>query len=587
MTRFGTTSKVVAVLLGGALALTACTSDSGSDDEDNNGEGGASGPTGTVTIANDQPFQTYNNTTASGNTVADGLVLEGVHNGFWTFGEEDGRVIRNEDFGTFEKTSDDPLTVEYTINENAVWSDGDPIDCDDVVLWWTANSGAFDGLFSAGDTGGVEDTTMPDCEPGGRSFALVYDRPYADWESNGPSNGNTTMMPAHVVAEQGGFETPEAFLDALRADDAGALEDAATFFNEGWLIDGALPDPSIIPSAGPWVISGYEADSSVTLTPNERWWGEPPGVESIVLRQIPLDEQVAALQNGEVDLISPQPDVDIANQINGLSDVESYFGFEYTYEHLDFNFNEGPFADSLALRQAFALCVPRQKIIENLIQPVVPDAEVLNTRNVQPGLAGYEEALAASQSSIDEFGTQDIDGARDILESEDAVGTQVRLATLDNPRRNNVGQLIQEDCNAAGFEVEFTSALDFFDRNGDLQQNNFDVAMFAWSGSPLRSGWNSTFRTVIACDPDGKGNNNGCYSSEEMDELLDQVLRTSDETEATELTAEVEALLWEDLVTIPLYSHPAIDAWDPTVSNIVPNPSQNGIVWNADTWAVQ
>ncbi|MGP3969693.1 ABC transporter family substrate-binding protein [Streptomyces sp. 6N223] len=578
----------MAVVLGGALALSACTSDSGSDEEENNGEGGTSGPSGTVTLASDQPFQTYNNTTASGNTVADGLVLEGVHNGFWTFGEEDGGVIRNEDFGTFEKTSDDPLTVEYHLNDEAVWSDGDPIDCDDVILWWTQNSGAFDGLFSAGDTGGIEDTEMPDCAPGGKDFTLVYDQPYADWEANGPSNGNTTMMPAHVVAEKGGFDSPEAFLEALRGDDKAVLQDAATFFNEGWLIDGALPDPGVIPSAGPWVISGYEANSSVTLTPNERWWGEPPGVESIVVRQIPLDEQVAALQNGEVDIISPQPDVDIATQIEGLSDMESYFGFEYVYEHLDFNFNEGPFADSLPLRQAFALCVPRQQIVDNLIKPVVgDDAEVLNTRNVQPSIPGYEESLAASQEYIDEFGTQDIDRARQILQDEGAMGTTVRLSTLDNPRRNNAGQLIEDSCNEAGFDVQFTSALDFFDRNGDLQQNNFDVAMFAWSGSPLRSGWNSTYRTPISCTPDGKANNNGCYSSEEMDQLLDDILRTSDEQEANDLTAQIEALTWEDMVTLPLYSHPAIDAWNPRVQNVVPNPSQNGIVWNADQWTVQ
>jgi peptide/nickel transport system substrate-binding protein len=305
------------------------------------------------------------------------------------------------------------------------------------------------------------------------------------------------------------------------------------------------------------------------------------------VRQIPLDEQVQALQNGEVDVISPQPDVDIATQIEGLQNTESYIGFDYLYEHLDFNFNEGPFADSLALRQAFALCTPRQQIVENLIQPVDEDAEVLDTRNVQPGIAGYEEALAAVQDQVDEFGTQDIDRARQILEQEDAVGTTVRLATLDNPRRNNAGQLIQDACNEAGFDVQFSSALDFFDRGGDLQQNNFDVAMFAWASSPLRSTWNSTFRTPVACTPDGKANNNGCYSSEEMDQLLADVVRTSDEQEAVDLTAQVEVLAWEDMITLPLYAHPAIDAWNPRVQNVVPNPSQNGIVWNADEWTVE
>ena len=44
------------------------------------------------------------------------------------------RIKPNTEFGTYEKTSDDPLTVTYTFNDKAVWSDGVPIDCDDALL---------------------------------------------------------------------------------------------------------------------------------------------------------------------------------------------------------------------------------------------------------------------------------------------------------------------------------------------------------------------------------------------------------------------------------------------------------------------
>ncbi|RKN36905.1 ABC transporter family substrate-binding protein [Streptomyces hoynatensis] len=583
MTRFGRTSKLVAAMLGGALVLSACSSDDdGDDDESNNSSGG---PSGTVTYGMEQPFDSYNNTTAGANTVANGQVLNSVLTGFWQFGNEDGQPVPNEEFGTFEKVSDDPLTVNYTINDAAVWSDGTPIDCDDVMLWWTAMSGAFDGLFSAVGTQGIEDTAMPDCEPGGKSFSLVYSKPYADWLTAGPGNGNTVIMPAHVVAEQGGFDSPEAFLEALRGDDPSVLQDAADFYNNGWLLNGALPDPSLIPSSGPYMVTGYEPEQSVTLTYNENYWGTPPAAETIVIRQIPDSEQVQALQNGEIDVIQPQPTVDMAQQIDSASGIESQVYNQYTYEHLDFNFNQGPFADSLALRQAFALCVPRETLVENLIQPVVPDAEVLNARNTAPWDPGYDQSVQASQEYIDEFGTQDIDRAHEILEQEDAVGTTVRLATLDNQRRNDAGALIADACNQAGFDVQFSSTADFFDTNGALAQNAFDVAMFAWAGSPDRSGWNSTYRTVQECTPEGKGNNNGCYSNPEMDDLLDQVLRASDEQQAIDLTSQIEALLWQDMVTIPLYQHPGITAWGSTVENVVPNPSQNGIVWNVAEWS--
>jgi peptide/nickel transport system substrate-binding protein len=584
MTRFGRTSKIAAAVLGGALILSACGG-GGDDDEGEDAPNEANGPTGTVTYAMAQPWDSYNNTTAGANTVANGQVMEQVISGFWTFGNEDGQPIPNEDFGTYQQTSEDPLTVEYTINDAAVWSDGEAIDCDDILLWWTSQSGAFDGLFSAVGTQGVEDTERPDCNPGDKSFTLVYSQPFADWPTNGPGHGNNAMLPAHVVAEQGGFASPEEFVTALKSDDPAPLADAAEFFNNGWLIDGQLPDPALIPSSGPYVITGYEPEQSITLTVNENWWGEPPAAESIVFRTIAEEEQVAALQNSEADIIEPQPTVDIAQQIQSAGGIQSEVGDEYTYEHLDFNFNDGPFADSLALRQAFALCVPRETLVENLIRPVVPDAEVKNVRNSAPWDPGYDEIVAASQQWIDEFGTQDIERARQILEEEDAVGTTVRLGTLDNQRRQNAGQLIADACNQAGFDVRFEPAIDFFDTEGALSQNRFDVAMFAWSGSPDVSGWNSTYRTVISCDAEGKGNNNGCYSSPEMDELLDRILRTSDEAEKIDLIGQIEALLWEDMVTIPLYQHPGITAWNESVTGVVPNPSQNGITWNADQWA--
>jgi peptide/nickel transport system substrate-binding protein len=584
MTRFGRTSKLVAAVLGGALVLSACSSD---EDDPTDGEGNSesAGPSGTVTLAWGQPFDSYNDTTAGGNTFANGIATHSVTTGFWMYAGEDGQVTPNEEFGTYEQTSDDPLTVEYHINEDAVWSDGTPIDCDDVMLWWTSQSGAFDGLFSAAGTQGIEDTEMPDCQPGDKDFTLRYNDTFTDWESFGPGHGNNTMMPAHVVAEQGGFDSPEAFLQALRGDDPQQLQEAADFFNEGWLMDGEMPDPSLIPSSGPFVITDYVENQSVTLSYNEKYWGTPPNAETVVIRLIPEEEQVQALQNGEVDIIAPQPTVDMAEQINAAQGIESEVAEQYSYEHLDFNFNAGPFADSLELRRAFSLCVPRETIVQNLIRPVVPDAEVKDVRNVAPWDPGYGVAQDAVQEQVDEYGQQDIDRARQILEQENAVGTTVNLATLDLQRRNDTGNLIVDACNEAGFNVEFSSTADFFDTNGALGQNRFDVAMFAWIGSAERSNWNSTYRTVRACTVAGKGNNNGCYSSPEMDRLLDQVLVAEDEEQAAALSAEIEQLAWEDMVTIPLFQHPAIYAWGENVQNVVPNPSLTGVAWNMSEWS--
>ncbi|SNR32079.1 peptide/nickel transport system substrate-binding protein [Haloechinothrix alba] len=571
-------TSAVAMIAGSALVLSACA-DNGDDAAGDDGGGGD-----TITLAWPQPFDSYNNTTAGANSFANGVVMEWVTTGFWHFAGEDGQVTPNEEFGTYEQVSDDPLTVEYTINEDATWSDGEPIDCDDALLWWAQQSGESD--YSAIGTDGVEDTQVPDCEAGDKEFTLEYEQPFADWTSNGPSNGNAAMMPAHVVAEQGGLSSEE-FIEAVKAEDWEALEDTVDFFNEGWLLDGALPDEELIPSSGPYKLDSYQEGQHVTLTYNEEYWGEAPETETIVIREIPEEEQVQALENQEVDIINPQPTVDIANQIEAAeaAGIESAVENQYSYEHLDFNFNDGPFAESRELREAFALCVPRQTIVENLIQPVMPEAETKDIRNIAPWDPGFDEAIDRSSEWLDEYGEQDLERSRQILEDEDAVGTEIRLETLDNERRNNAGTLITEACEEAGFEVEFDASADFFDTSGGLSQGTFDVAMFAWIGSSVLSGWNSTYRSPEECSAEGKGNNMGCYSDEEMDQMLDDILRQSDQDEALSIAADIEEKLWADLATIPLYQHPNIAAWQQDVQNIVMNPTQTGLVWNMPEWS--
>lgn len=590
MTRFGRTSKLVAVALGGALALSACGSDSGSDSDDKKESAGGGG---TIVYANDQEPTTWNNTTADGNVSINSLAAYWVATGFQYFGE-DGALTPNEEFGTYELVSEDPLIVDYSIHPDAIWSDGTPIDCDDVLLHW-AQQGGYLG-FSQISTTGMEDIKMPDCEPGDKDFSYEYRKPFADWEGMGSSNGNTKMMPAHIVAEQGGLEDGDELVEIIRSVDwededvrdeqveaaNERLEEAIEFFKDGWIIDGALPDKELIPSSGPFTFGSYSPGEQLTLVPNEKYWGTPPKADEVIIRFIAQDEQAQALQNGEIDIMSPQPSTDLKEQLEALPGVQTGVFDQYAYEHMTFDFENGVFKDSLELRQAWMKCTPRQLMVDNLIKPIQDDAEVRNSKVAHILDPYHDEVVAASLP--DEFAEQDIEGAREILEDLDAVGTEVSLMTLDNPRRNAQGALIKDACEEAGFEVDFTARGDFFDQDGPYYMNQFDVGMAAWVGSSLVSGWNSTYRTVDECTAAGKGNNTGCYANEDMDQLLDDLMRVVDEDEKVDLIGQISALVWDDAVAMPLFNHPGMAAWADDVQNVVPNPAQSDIVWNMPEW---
>ncbi|MFC3686778.1 ABC transporter family substrate-binding protein [Aquipuribacter hungaricus] len=568
-------AKLVALLTGSALVLAACaTSEEPAGESEATTGGGAApaasgapdgGSDAVFTYAYEQEFFSYNNDTADTNASANAIVLNQIKRGFWYFGP-DGSVVPDEEFGTFEVTSEEPLTVEYTFAEEAVWSDGEPIDCDDAVLAWAALSGKFPEFLPAGTTG-YENQQAPACEDGDKTFTIVYDTPFGDYTSM-----YGAFVPAHIVEQNGGVED---IIAAVRAGDPAALSGAATFWNTGFNFNPGEYDPAVALSAGPYQVETWEATQSITLVANPEWWGEPPATEQVVIRYIAQDAQAQALQNGEVQAMDPQPSPDLLAQLEAIGDTVSVEPQDqYTYEHWDFNF-AGPFADR-NLREAFALCIPRQTMVDNLIKPLNPEANVLNSRYSFPFEEDYDAVVEASYADQSE---QDIPAARALLEANGQTGTVLRLGHNANARRTQEAALIVEACgpNGAGFEVQDIGNANFFEPEGALNTGAYDVAQFAWSGSPLKSGSASTFQT-------GGGNNNGQYTNPQVDELVNQLNAETDPDAQTELVIQIETILWEDLATIPGFAFPGVLATTADAQGVEYNPTQSGLTWNMQEW---
>ncbi|WP_460434666.1 ABC transporter family substrate-binding protein [Angustibacter speluncae] len=562
-------AKILALLAGGSIALAACST--GGDTptaSETSADGGAATKDITITVAHEQEFSAYNNGTSQDNAVKNTVVLNQVQTGFWEFGE-DGTVQPIEEFGTYEKTSDDPLTVEYSINPDAVWSDGEAIDCDDIMLFWAANSGTYDQgetiMFDTASTAGVELMEKPTCEDGDKDFTIVYTDQYSDWIA-----GVSGILPAHVAEEQSGVED---IIAAVQEDDTASLQKVADFWNTGWRFNPGEIDEALVPSSGPYKIGAWEPGQSITLEANEEYWGTPAVAKTVIIRFIEQESQAQALQNGDIQIAEPQPNPDVISQLEAVGDqITVAQGDEFTYEHLDFNF-AGAMADA-NLRRAFALCVPRDQIVESLIKPVNANAEVANSRFVYGFQPAYEDVVGAIYDGS--YDTANIEEAKALVDAAGAAGTVVRIGyNTPNQRRTNEVDLIRASCNQAGFDVQDAGQADFFDAG--LAGGNFDVALFAWSGSPLISGNSSIFTT-------GGGQNNGKYTNTEIDTLLPQLDVTPDPDEQVELIKQIEKILWDDLATIPIFYFPGVVAYDNTVENVTFQPSQSQVTWNMQKW---
>lgn len=524
-------------------------------------------------------FLSYNGLQSNTYTTYNSAVADRMFSSFWYFGT-DGSIIPNKDFGTYEKTSDDPLTVKYTISDDAKWSDGTPVTAGDFIVHWAANNdtvkaeGSETPLFdSISFEQGKYIPEAPEGEADGKEFTVTYPEPYADWEIL-----ISTALPAHIVAKEAGMSFEE-LVTAAKEKDVEALTPAAEFWNDGWdFSPGELPDASLVPSMGPYKFKdgGWQAGQSITLEANPEYWGTPAATKELVLRFADPKTHVQALQNGDLDVIEPQATVDTLQQLEGLGDdVNVQTGDQLTWEHVDYNRGEGSvFADSPELREAFALCLPRQQIVDNLIKPIYADAQVMNLREVFPFQDKYQEVV--DEAYPKEMDEPNIEKAKELVEKSGVSTPTVRLGyQAGNQRRTETVALIKSSCDQAGFDVQDANSPVFFKEV--MPAGDYDAALYAWAGSGQKASGANIYQS------DGAQNQQS-YNNPEVDAAWDKLATSLDENEQLEQVKTIEKLLWEDFQAIPLYAHPGLVGHKADVANVRDTAAQSGALWNVEQW---
>jgi len=574
-----------------ALALAGCTT---APAEETPAESG-----GTITVATTNAFTSFNGDTPDANLDTNGMVgyLTGVSGGLGLGGflrlDKDFSILSNDDFGTIETVSEDPLTVKYTLNEGLTWSDGEPITADDMLVNWAQSSGWFDDAVIDGSTGdvtnggtqyftlagstaGIDTTAFPEIGDDNMSMTITYSTPYVDYQLFNPIG-----KPAHVLAEKAGVSLeefvelintlPEGNPDAPVAPNA-TLKAAADFWNTGYDVTTMPSDESLLVASGPFIVTDFQAESSITLEKNPEYKGTmSPAYDQLIIRFIgDANAQVTALQNGEVNAIQPQASADTLTALEA-NNATVHAGNQVAYDHLDLTFG-GVFADA-NVREAFLKTIPRQQILDSIITPVNPDAEVLNSQIFLPTDAQYTDAVEAS--GYDAFTEPDIEGAKALLAG--ATPTVRILYNTNNPNRVDSFRAIQQSAQQAGFVIEDAGSPDW---SSLLGSGSYDASIFGWvSPGAGNAALPQIFKT------NGGGNYN-LYSNAEVDTLVDESQVTVDNDALQQLKIEIDAKTAQDFYGLPLFQTPGIFADNGTVTGVDYFGGQTGIVWNAQEWTL-
>ena len=565
----------------------------------------------TVTVAVDQPFTSYNPKTGFGGaSVVNASIFSATNASFASY-DETPALVGDESFGSSEVVSTDPLTVKYTVREGIRWSDGTPIDAADLLLAWAANSttlndldfdpapyvdqstGRFtddfprDAVYFDGFTGnGLQlVTATPAIGDDGRSITMTFDEYFADWQLV-----FDVGLPAHVVAGKAlkladVQQAKDAVVSAITDRDEKRLAAISRVWNSGFNVGDGQVDVDGLVGSGPYLISEVKSGEQLTLTANPEYRGKNlPQFETIVVRVIsdPL-QAVAALEAGEVDIIAPQPTEDVIAAVDALDAARVEHGFSGTWERLDLQFSQSKngFVEDELVRRAFLATVPRQGILDSLIKPISPGAELRDSHIFLPGAKGYREAVDTNGSRS--FSRVDVAEAKRLLaraaEQSAPSAAPIVCVLFDpaNPRRVSEFQLIQQSAALAGITVTDCSSPDW--RNLLGTPHSYDAALYALRDTNL-----AMAAVGASYSSASELNNYSRYANPVADALIADAMAAATGEERRTVLTELDAVLWRDAVGMPLYQFPTVTVTSETVTGVVDSPFEATALWHPWNW---
>jgi peptide/nickel transport system substrate-binding protein len=562
----------LALALAGMTALAACSSSgsssSGSSTPSSSSSASSVKSGGTFTYALDQDIAGFNINQATDSE----FVLQEIMNQVWptvyVIPDSLKPQLDTNYVTSATVTSTSPQTIVYQINPKAVWSDGTPISADDFIYMWQANSGnpkytdVGGKAFEPASTAGYNQIKSVTSSNGGKTATVVFATPFGDWQSL-----FSDIMPSHIAKTVG--------------------------FNNGFQTFNA----AVKVSGGPFEIQTYTQGQDLIEVRNPKWWGTPAPLDKLVFRFFADDNQIPpALQNNEANAASPViASLEFKNALAPIPNLTTTIIPGLQFQHFDFN-QANPYLGKLAVRQAIAAGTNRADMVNRIIGPITTSVKPLNNRMYMPNQPQYTDTSGGA-------GAYDPAKAKQLLQSagmtmgsdgyfHPSSGPQAgkdltfTLSTTSGvPVRAEIEQLFQSYMKNIGIKINIQnySAATLF--GTVAPKSEYDIIEFAWVATPFASSNQSIYCSYTNAGLCGQNWNH--YTNSEVDKLFVQATSTLDPAKAATLYNQIDALLWKDLVTLPLFQQPVLTTWTSSYGNILPNPSSSGLTWNAQTWGVK
>ncbi len=326
----------------------------------------------------------------------------------------DGVIVPVPDIAESWEISEDGLTYTFNIRKGVKFSNGDPLDAEDVVFSLKRplimESVSVWLLESLGINKDNMDETIKLIDD--FTVSLTLDAPYAP---------NITLG---ILANMfSGIVNKDVVLAHEVDGDMG----------HAWLNNNSA-------GAGPYVLVQWERNNVILLEANPNYYGEQPPLKRIMIRDIPeASNQRLLLERGDIDVawdLTPQ----LLEEAKRNPDVVEVKVPGHSNEYLAMNASWGPLANP-KVREAVRYSINYKEIIEDIML----NNALLVQGFINRGYFGYVEENPFYQ---------DIEKAKALLaEAGYPNGFEVELMTNNTDTRKAEAEKIQADLALAGIKA--------------------------------------------------------------------------------------------------------------------------------------
>ncbi len=433
--------------------------------------------------------------------------------------------------------SADGKVLTFTLRDDLVWSDGEPLTADDFVFTYEMYMDPNNTVSSQSPYDEMESVVAADPQ----TVVVTFKDVFAPWAATLWKG----IIPKHVL--QPVFEA-DGNLNAAE-------------YNRAPIV-----------GCGPFNFAEWEAGSFARFVANENYWLGRPKLDEIFIRFVPDDaSQIAALKSGEGDLgtfiaYSDIPSLEEA----GVQMFTAFSGYNEGL-YVSLHENRHPALKEQGVRQAIAYAIDRQSLVTDLLLGRTGVAATYwdNMPFVDPAIAPYPYDPAKANELLDAAGWTDSngDGTRD----KDGVELVLTYGTTTREIRKEIQAVFQQQLLEVGIGTELINAENFFDgyaEGGPAAKGELDLMEYSTTANfpdPHTSEW---MCSNIPTDDAPDGSNWQAVCDADLEALFTKESAQVDAAAREQTFHEISKLIFDQAYWIGIYWDPDIWAISSRLTNV-------------------